>query len=67
MKEIYITIIDYIGEKYITDLDIPINCIPHIGEELKIWDKGRWGVYKVTEISKIINLDSELELEIAVI
>jgi len=67
MKEIYITIIDYIEEKYITDLDIPINCIPQIGEEIKIWNEGRWGFYQVTEISKIINLDSELELEIAVI
>jgi len=67
MKEIYITIIDYIEEKYITDLDIPINCIPQIGEEIKIWNEGRWRFYQVTEVSKTININSELELEIAVI
>ena len=66
MKEIYITIIDYIEEKYITDLDIPINCIPQIGEEIKIWNEGRWRFYQVTEVSKTININSELELEIAV-
>jgi len=66
MKEIYITIIDYYEKKYIADLSIPISCIPRNGEEIKIWNEGRWRFYRVVEISKIINNNRELELEIEV-